>query len=193
VLNRVRLLSWDGEATVHAAGRDIALGMSTMVSPFASARSTSWPLAAGPAASRTMIVSETGGWMESGGRREFLPPRQLAHERAQFAMYGLMLLAPLDHGGASLRTRHDPHKGIYILRVSHPRAPLTHFHIEEGGRLAEAFNQVPHPETGRPIRQRFIFSPEQMPGPVRWPRNIRIEQEGRPYFELELKRFEATA
>lgn len=193
LLSRVRLLSWEGDAVVHSGGRDIALGMSTMVSPFSSARSTSWPAAAGRSAARTMIISETGGWIEREGRNEPLPPRQVVHERAQFAIYGLMLLAPLDHGGALLRVRRVPHKGIRILRVSHRRAPLTHFHIEDSGRLAEAYNHVPHPETGKPIRQRFIFSREEMPGPVRWPRRISIEQEGQPYFELDLKRFEAVA
>jgi hypothetical protein len=139
-----------------------------------------------------MIINEAGGRSESGGSSQPLPPRLVAHERAQFAMYGLMLLAPLDHGGASLRTRHVPSKGIYILRVSRRGAPLTHFHIEESGRLAEAVNHVPHPETGRPVRQHFHFSEEQMPGPVRWPRRLRIDQDGKPYFELELDSFEAV-
>jgi hypothetical protein len=31
-----------------------------------------------------------------------------------------------------------------------------------------------------------------MPGPVRWPRRLAIEQQGRPYFELALRRFEAA-
>lgn len=192
VLSRVRLLSWEGEATVFDGDRRIELGVSTIVAPFVSARSTSWLLSQGKASARTMIITETGGRVERDGRSEELPPRLVAHERAQFAMYGLMLLAPLDHGGASIRQPHVPSSNFDILRVSHKLAPLTRLFFESDGRLAEAVNTVPHPETGQPVRQRFIFSEEQMPGPVHWPRTIRIEQEGKPYFELRLSRFEAV-
>jgi hypothetical protein len=192
VLSRVRLLSWDGEATVFDSDRRIELGVSTIVAPFASARSTSWRISQGKASARTMIIGETGGRVERDGRTEPLPARLVAHERAQFAIYGLMLLAPLDRGGGSYRQVHIPSSGFEILRVSHKLAPLTRLFFESDGRLAEAINTVPHPETGRPVRQRFIFSEAQMPGPVRWPREIRIEQAGKPYFELRLKRFEAV-
>src|SRR5688572_19518644 len=175
-LSRVRLLSWDGEAIVHAGGRDVALGVSTIVAPFFSARSTSWPVAAGRSASRTMIINETGGWAEREGTREPLPPSMVAHERAQFALYGLMLLAPLDHGGASLRAMRIPSRNIEVLRVSHLKAPLTRLYFDGDARLVEATNTVPHPETGRPVRQHFFFSEEQMSGPVRWPRSLRLEQ-----------------
>ena len=192
VLSRVRLLSWEGEATVFDGDRRIELGISTIVAPFASARSTSWLLSQGQASARTMVITETGGRMERDGRSEELPRRLVTHERAQFAMYGLMLLAPLDRGGASYRQVDVPSSGFQILRVSHKLAPLTRLFFESDGRLAEAVNTVPHPQTGRPVRQRFIFSEDQMPGPVHWPRTIRIEQEGKPYFELRLKRFEAV-
>ena len=192
LLSRVRLLTWEGEATVFDGDRRIELGISTLVAPFVSARSTSWLLSQGKASARTMIISETGGRMERDGRSEELPRRLVTHERAQFAMYGLMLLAPLDRGGASIRQPHVPSSGFDILRVSHKLAPLTRLFFESDGRLAEAVNTVPQPVTGRPVRQRFIFSAEQMPGPVRWPRTIRIEQEGKPYFELRLARFEAV-
>ena len=72
LLSRVRLLSWDGEATVFDGDRRIELGVSTIVAPFASARSTSWLLSQGKASARTMIIGETGGRMErdEDGRRE---------------------------------------------------------------------------------------------------------------------------
>jgi len=192
VLRRVRLLSWDGEATVFDGDRRIELGVSTIVAPFASARSTSWLLSQGKASARTMIISDTGGRVERNGRIEELPARLVAHERAQFAMYGLMLLAPLEGGGASIRQVDIPSSRFDILRVSHKQAPLTRLFFESDGRLAEAVDTVPHPETGRPVRQRFVFSEQQMPGPVHWPRTIRIEQEGKLYFELRLTRFEAV-
>jgi len=191
-LERVRLLSWEGEAVVHAGGRDVRIGVSTMVVPFAAARSASWPLAEGKAATRTMLITEESARLERGGTSAPLPDALAAHERAQFAIYGLMLLAPLESGGASLRRLPDE-RGMKVLRVVHPKAPVTRLYFESDGRLAEAANNVPDPESGAPIAQRFFFSPETMPGPVRWPRGLRIEQQGRPYFEMALSRFEAAA
>jgi hypothetical protein len=190
VLERVRLLEWEGEAVVHAPDGDLALGMSTIVVPFVTARATGWPIAMGKAAARTMIITPEGGRVEQGGVSTPLSPRFAAHERAQFAMYGLMLLQ-FDSGRAGLR-RVARLRDLSALRVDHPYAPKTRLYFESDGRLAEARNVVPAPEGGGPIHQHFYFSQEQMPGPVRWPRTIRIEQEGKPYFELTLKRFEAA-
>jgi hypothetical protein len=191
-LERIRLLSWQGEAVVHRDGRDIRLGVSTMVVPFIAARSASWPLASGRGATRTMILDTGGGRVERNGVSERLPDLLVRHEQSQFAIYGMMLLAPLDEGRAGLRLLHDQ-RGFNVLRVYHPPAPITRLYFESDGRLAEATNQVPHPELRkRQISQHFYFSEEEMPGPVRWPRTLRIEQDGKPYFELTLSRFEAT-
>jgi hypothetical protein len=190
VLERVRLLAWDGEAIVHDGARDIAIGVSTIIVPFVEARSSTWPLAQGKAATRTMIVKADGATAEWKGILTPLPPLVAAHERAQFAIYGLMLLQ-FDSGRAGLRRVAGLH-GLSGLRVDHPYAPKTRLYFESDGRLAEATNVVPGPEDGRPIHQHFIFSEEQMPGPVRWPRSFRLEQEGRPYLEMKLSRFEAA-
>lgn len=191
-LERIRLLSWQGEAVVHDGGRDIRIGVSTMVVPFIAARSTSWPLASGRSAARTMILDTGGGRVERNGSSERLPELLVRHEQAQFAIYGMMLLAPLDEGRATLQLRHDE-RGLDVVRVYHPPAPVTRLYFESDGRLAEATNLVSHPERRRKhISQHFFFSEEEMPGPVRWPRSLRIEQDGRPYFELTLSRFEAS-
>ncbi len=191
-LEEIRLLSWQGEAVVHEGGRDIRLGISTMVVPFIAARSTSWPLASGRGAARTMILDTGGGRVDREGASEHLPDLIVRHEQAQFAIYGMMLLAPLDDGRANLRLLHDE-RGLDVLRVYHPPAPVTRLYFESDGRLAEATNQVPHPKIRkRRISQHFYFSEEEMPGPVRWPRSLRIEQDGKPWFELTLSRFEAT-
>ena len=192
-LEEVRLLSWQGEAIVHNGGRDVRIGVSTMVVPFIAARSASWPLASGRAATRTMVLDTGGGRVERDGASERLPDLLVRHEQAQFAIYGMMLLAPLDKGRALLRLLHDE-RGLNVLRVDHPPAPVTRLYFESDGRLAEATNQVPHPERRKKrISQHFYFSEEEMPGPVRWPRSLRIEQDGRPWFELTLSRFEAVS
>jgi hypothetical protein len=190
-LERVRLLRWEGEAVVHAGGRDVAINVATLVVPFSWARSESWPTAQGRAAARTMVIAEEGGWVERDGRSEPLPPSFVEHERAQFAIYGLMLLAPLLRPPARLTRLPDRDRFARLLAERSP-APPTELRFDRSGRLAEALNQVPDAEGGKAIPQRFVFSEEAMPGRIRWPRELRIEQQGRPYFELRLTRFDAT-
>jgi hypothetical protein len=139
-----------------------------------------------------MVITADSGWSERDGRGEPLPAALAAHERAQFALYGLMLLAPLDRGRARLQRFPDA-GGLRALQAAHPRAPVTMLFFDADDRLAEAANIVPAPDGGAPVPQRFTFSRETMPGPVRWPRRLSIEQSGRPYFELTLTRFEAVS
>jgi hypothetical protein len=184
------MLRWEGQALVHAGGRDVAITVSTTVVPFDWARSKSWPTAQGREAARVMLITPDGGWVERGGRSDKLPPALVEHERAQFAIYGLMLLAPLLRPPARL-TRLADQDGFARLLAERPPAPPTELWFDSFGRLAEARNRVPAPEGGGRISQRFVFSKEPMAAPVRWPRELRIEQDGRPYFELRLDRFEA--
>lgn len=189
-LGRVVMLQWRGEAVVHAGGNDVAIGVATTLVPFSWVRSKSWRLVDGPEKSRTMLITPEGGWVERGGRTEALAPAFVGHERAQFAIYALMLLAPIAGGRAKLRRLAD--RGpLRVLEVTHPLAPPTELLFEPSGRLAEALNRVPDSAGGAPIAQRFIFSEEAVTtAPIRWPRGLRIEQEGKPYFELRFDRIE---
>ena len=190
LLSRVRRLIWEGDAIVHAGGRDIAIGVATEVVPFDWARSRTWLASEGPARSRTLTITRTAGWVERDGRRDPLPAPQVAHERAQYAIYGLMLLAPLaDHPEAltfppRLTTRP-------VLDTNLPPAPPTQLYFDPDGRLAGHATASPIRRGGAAIAQHFIFSAETMPGPIAWPRRLTIEQNGAPFFELTLSRFEA--
>lgn len=189
-LGRVALLQWQGEAVVHDGERDVAIGVATTLVPFSWVRSKSWRLVDGPQRSRAMLITPAGGWVERDGRSEAMAPAFLAHERAQFAIYALMLLAPLADGRSKLRRLPD-RGALRVLKVEHPLAPRTELLFEPSGRLAEALNRVPDAAGGAPIAQRFIFSEEKVAGaPIRWPRDLRIEQEGKPYFELRFDRLE---
>lgn len=190
-LSRIRMLRWEGEAALHVGGRDLALGVATTVVPFEWARSTSWILAEGRDKARTMVITPAAGWSERGGAVQPLPDGLVAHERAQFAAYGLMLLAPLARDGVAIAPA-PAQGGLHALRVRHPRAPAATLLFEADGRLAELHDEVPDPDGGPPVPQRFLFSRETMAGPVRWPRRITLLQRGAPYFDLRLSRFEAA-
>ncbi|HEY0626008.1 MAG TPA: hypothetical protein VGD10_04670 [Allosphingosinicella sp.] len=138
-----------------------------------------------------MLITPAGGWGTRGGKTNPLPTPMVEHERAQFATYGVMLLAPLLAPGVKLRRIADAN-GLKGILVEHPRAQPTELFFDGDDELVEARNSVPDPEGGAPLPQRFRFSRERMPGPVRWPRRLTLEQKGKPYFDLTLTRFEAA-
>lgn len=190
-LSRVRRLRWQGDAIVHAGGRDVAIGVDTEVVPFSWARSRTWLAAEGAARSRTLVITPDAGWVERDGRADPLPAPMVAHERAQYGIYGLMLLAALAERPSAVRWM--PGDGaFYVLEADLPPAPPTRLFFDADARLAGARNNVVNPEGGADIAQHFVFSAEVMPGPVKWPRRLTIAHDGAPFFELDLRRFEAS-
>lgn len=194
-LERVNLLKWQGRGVVHAAGRQIHIGVSTSVAPFSWAKSDSWLISEGPKSTRSMLITPDGGWDTTGGRTVPLPPGIVAHEREQFAIYGMMLLAPLLKPRVVLRSppkeEHGRDRGYRRIEVLHPLAPRTTLLFDGDWRLYGAENVVAEPDGEGKIDQRFLFSSERMPGPVRWPRRMSIEHNGKLFFQLELDSFEA--
>ena len=73
-LERVKTLSWTGNARIFTGGRTIDIGVSTRVTPFAAARSDSWLAAEGPAKTRSLIIDGAQGFVERDGTRWRLAP-----------------------------------------------------------------------------------------------------------------------
>ena len=188
-LSRVRSLHWTGAATVFAGERRIELGVDTTVTPFRLARSQTW-LRDQPGTTRRVMAIDGGrGWTERDGRREDMPVAMREHERLQFAVYGLMLLAPLRDPGVRLQRLPD-RDGLRVLHVEHPAALPADLFFDAGNRLVALEDTVPDPEHGTPVTQRFTFEGELVASGAHWPRMIRISQDGKPYFELRLETLE---
>lgn len=177
---------------MHAGGREILLGVATAVAPFDWARSASWIRTQGMAAERIMLIRADGGWTQSEGNWTAMTAPAAAHERAQFALYGLMLLSPLRDAGAVV-SRLPDRDGLRGLAVTHPKAPPTQLWFDAANRLREARNTVPDPQSGAPVVQRLRFSADTVATAPKWPRRLVIEQDGKPYFDLAFTRFRAIA
>ena len=182
-LRRARVLRWTGTAIVHAGGRTVQMGVDTMVEPFVRARSDSWLLEQGPDARRAIVLEPGDAWLERRGVRLPIPKRMEVHERQQFAIYGLMRLVDLRNARVTLTAD--------TMRVRHPAAPETLLLFDEQATLVGAENQVSSAEDGTPILQRFYFADHRLAGGIRWPHQVRIDQNGRPFFELRIASFSA--
>jgi len=183
-LDAVKELAWTGEAAVHFGGQSLELGVETVVRPFVSAKSVSWPKAQGRAVARTLIVGLDGGRAITPRGDAPLPEAQLVHERLQFGLYALMLL-PVDSVSEIPPDR---------LLIAHAGAPQTEFRFDAAGRMISARNRVPDAEKGaRMIAQEIAFEGIIESNGVRWPKSITIRQDDAPYFDLRIATFEARA
>jgi hypothetical protein len=189
-LSHARVLIWTGEASVFAGDRRIDLNVETVVEPFTYALSDTWLRDKGRASLRTLEIDGNQGWLTRDGKTEAMPPAMLAHERQQYATYGLMRLVTMRDSGAVFSTSAGQ-SAARILEVHHPFAADSRLYFAPGGRLIALENTVVAPDGGKPIAQRFEFSGEIASAGVRWPRRLVLTQEGKPYFTLALKTFAA--
>ena len=174
-----RALSWEGKATIHAGERKIDIRVRTRISKEGHVLSESWPVEQGEAGIRRMIIDDSGGWMERGGKREPMPPEMLEHERQQFGFYAQMQKVLAYERQTSL--------GPHIVVEGRVK---TKFHLM-GDRVINATNQVSSPEPGgKPIPQAFYFPGRQSAHGLKWPRRIQIYQHGKLYFDLKIEKFE---
>jgi hypothetical protein len=84
----VRALRWFGTARVRAGGREVVIGVRTRVEPLVRARSETW-LVHRRETARTLVVEPDGAWTVRGGLWTRMPEAFAAHERAQYALWGL--------------------------------------------------------------------------------------------------------
>jgi len=189
-LSHARVLIWTGDASVFAGDKRIDLSVETVVEPFTYALSDTWLRDQGRATLRTLEIDGGQGWLTRDGKTEALPGAILAHERQQYATYGLMRLVTLRDSGAVFSTPAGQ-SGARILEVHHPFAADSRLYFAPAGRLTALENTVVAPDGGKAIAQRFEFSGEIASAGVRWPRRLVLTQEGKPYFTLALKTFTA--
>lgn len=114
-----------------------------------------------------------------------MPAAMLAHERAQYAIYGSMRLVSLQDKGASWAPGSSPDR----LIARHPLALETILGFDTDARLAWATNRISAADGTAMVDQRFGFFGEMENGGVRWPQRLTIAEGGEPYFDLRLKSF----
>jgi hypothetical protein len=190
-LARVKELAWTGTATVNAEGKTTEIQMDTIVRPFTYGRSSSWPKGERKGV-RTIQTEHGSAWTNERFAWTPLPAAQAAHENQQMALYSVMLLVGLKEPGVGVQETAPGMDGTRNLHVEHPKAPPTDLRFDAKGKLVQATNSVRDPKGGAaPIPQVITFSGEMTSNGVKWPKRITIQQNGAPYFDLELATFEA--
>lgn len=176
LLSRVRVLKWDGRATIYTGMRDnpVEIAVETRVTPFGQAISRSWLPLHGSWTARTMTVEPSGGFVEQAGKRTPLPAPQALHELQQFGIYGYLLLV-----GARLRAEGND---VIAQREGFPDIRFT---LGADGRPATGTYQVDSPDGGPTIEEKLIFEGRvRSPNRIAWPARIQVLQKA---FDFDLR------
>ncbi|HOZ26848.1 MAG TPA: hypothetical protein PLH23_10335 [Hyphomonadaceae bacterium] len=192
-LAQVKEIEWTGTATVNAGGKTSVLEVMTVVRPHANwARSTSWAKADGPKKAKTLQAEQGKAWRVDVVTWTPLPEAQAVHENQQFGLYKLMLLAPLKEAGATVTEDPVGADGTRAIKTALPGGPAGELEFDAAAKLVRAGMVVRNPAGGPDIVETVKFSGEIVSNGVKWPKRITIEQNGAPYFDLEIATFEAN-
>lgn len=190
-LGNAERLIWEGDAEVHVQGRDIALGVRSDIVPLGRVRSESWLADKGSASLRILELDGRQGWATRNGKKEVLARNMAENEYEQFGTYGLMRLVSLRAAGVRTAEVGEDAMGLQGLRVNYPGLPEATLWFDGQARLKALTNTVGSPDGGQRINQRFEFGGSVGANGIIWPREISISQNGKPFFDLTITRFEA--
>jgi hypothetical protein len=183
-LEAATVLKWSAKATVHTARGPLNIEGRWLIEPPDRAVVATWEAEKGESSARRMLLDGAHGWMERGTDRTPMPAAVLANERDQFYLYSVMRLVPLRDREIELSA-----DDVGTLLIRHPKRPDVEAFFDAGGRLARLRTQVSHPADNSDIVQELILEGAIAGGGVLWPRTIRIVQDGKPFFEMQLLDF----
>lgn len=190
-LSKVQELYWIGEAKVAAAdGKTSEQGVANVVRPFLNARYSIWPKADGPKKARTTQVEQGKAWDVNHVTWTPMPEAQAKNENQQMGLYSTMLLAPLKSADASVTELPAAADGTRAIKATY-HGQTIELGFDANAKLVRASTAVADPKGGADITQVATFSGEIANNGVKWPKHIAVTQNGAPYFEVDITKFEA--
>jgi hypothetical protein len=189
-LTRARVLHWDGKATIYAGERQINIEGTWEVEPPDRAVVTTWEVEKGKASTRSMRIDGDTGTMERDGKSVPMPPVILAHERGQFYLYSVLKLASLRD--ADVRLTPVEEAGAQGLLVARQGRSDVKIFFDAEGRPTRMLRNVSDSKTQTLIEQELRFDGVVESGGVRWPQRIRILEQGKLFFDLQISNFRVS-
>ncbi len=190
-LSKVQELYWTGAAKVTTPDKVIELGDATVVRPFLNARFSSWPTADGPKKARTIQVEQGKAWDVNKTTWTPMPEPQAKNENEQMGLYSFMLLTPLKSADATVSEAPAAKDGTRAIKATY-HGQTIELAFDASAKLVRASGTVTDPKGGADIVQVATFSGEVVSNGVKWPQRIAFTQNGAPFFEVEITKFEAS-
>lgn len=190
-LSKVQELYWTGTAKVTAADKVTDLGVATIVRPFQNARFSSWPVADGAKKARTIQIEQGKAWDINKTTWIPMPDAQAKNENEQMGLYSFMLLTPLKSADAKVTEEPAAKDGARAIKATYHDQTIE-LAFDASGKLVRASGNVADPKGGADIAQVATFSGEVISDGVKWPQHIAITQNGAPFYEVDITKFEAS-
>jgi hypothetical protein len=185
-------LEWEGVASVHAGDRDVQIAGRWQVQPPDSAVVSTYEVSQGRKAERSLVLAAPRGWLVTGDRFTPMPANMLASERSEFYLYELIRLVTLLDSDVKLAGAPADSLAQVGIRVDQPDRPTAWLYVDTCGRLSHIRMQVPSAQTGELQWQDAWLEGVIEAGNVRWPRELRLLVDGKPYLDLLLQSFRVT-
>ncbi len=177
---------WQGEAQIHAQGRDIKIVGTWSLDPPDKAIVETRPQGQPPEEARTLVINGKQGYSIVKDVRSVLPAEVLENERDEFYLYALMRLLPLQDYSVSLTGLPKSDDGLDALRVTKPERPDVDLFFDADGRLRRLSLETLDPITNTRRRQNVKLDGEIVSKGIRWFKQLAITWENEPYFELTI-------
>lgn len=189
-LKKVTALTWDGEATVVAGGRTVQIAGTWQIQPPDTAIIATYEVAKGPSSTRSIVVATPRGWTIQGGKTTAMTPAMLASERLGAYMYHVMQLVTLidedddDFELSAAASDTAGNRGVIVHREGRPDISVF---FDRDARLAHLTAEIPQPDNTK-LLQDMWFSGEIVANGVKWPTRINMFNDGKPFFDLTIKK-----
>jgi hypothetical protein len=186
------ILEWRAGATIHVPGRTIKIAGEWEIRPD-SAVSATWPVDQ-PGAPRRLIITGRGAWMQRGNAEPTpAPPEFHIEERHQFYLYQLLRLVTLLEPEFTVHSAPPDSLGRAALRVTHAGHPDVSIYFDPEGRVVALQTVFAARNGSTPESQEIHFAGEIESRGVRWFSEMRIFRAGKPYFDMTISDFRASA
>lgn len=192
-LTAVKELEWTGKATVTADGKATEVNVLTVVRPQINwFRTTTWTDAQGPKKAKTLQAEMGKSWDVSVVTWNPQSEAQGVHDNQQFSLYKLMLLSSLKEAGATV-SEGATTAGVRTIKAQLAGGVPAELGFDTTGKLVSASYAVRDPKGGADLAQTVKFAGEVVSNGVKWPKRITIQQNGQPYYDLEIATFDALS
>lgn len=190
-LAKVKELYWTGVAKITADGKTVEENHAVLVRPFSFYRITSWAKGAEDKTSKTIQAELGKAWDVTRVTWQPMPEAGAKFENEQLGLLSLMLLTPLKEPGVTIKDQPVGEDGTRAIQVVREGAPAAELEFDASGKLVRAGYAGTNPKTGASVVEVYSFSGEIVSNGVKWPKQIKVERDGAPAFEIELATFEA--
>ena len=190
-LSKVKEIYVTGTAKMTVDGATTEQNIAMLVRPFGFYRLTSWAKGAEPKTAKTVQAELGQAWDVTRVTWQPMGDAGAKFENEQLGLYSMILLAPLKAAGVAVKEQPVGADGTRAIQASGANVLPAELEFDASGKLVRAGYAGTDAKTGASTIDIAAFSGEVTSNGVKWPKQIRFERDGKPFYEIDIATFEA--